>query len=852
MKATLLRMEAAAVDVDRTERSRKLALIAEARGIVASIHGSREDIAGAFSAKLALASHGGALSYIEVPDLVGLVGVERAAALLKEALATPAQLRVPNGEKTRELARAIALENAASLRTAQWGLVDSIDADRLYEVLQQRFSNVTDQSNETLDVNDYARGEADIYYLLSKIVAGQMDKAEAILLALAEEDGLYLPKDAVKALQRANQNAALVNFLHAMLAKHPELQAWDVYVEQASYMGRSQEALALVRQLLARKELGSSLRVELERREVDALLAANRVDEGVALLQKQIAGEPRSEDRGLAQSTKNALRLARIGQLLKRPALVTPSLEYAKAALELKGDDLGYERAALLKATWAAYRRDGKADLAQALAVSELQRPGANAGAEHYGIPEADAAKRSALVELAGLYGVENRHEDVLALLAGSRKWGARNLDEFIADRDSLEVPVGVTAARALVDNGKPEAAVKVLRALLDRMPGYDPAYELYVRLTGDRAVAELDARYAKDKFEERPLIWKAHALLADRQLDAAERTINQAIAIDPSDAEQGKNDRLRAYSVLANIVEAKGDKRSAATYRKALEAIRISQNADDFHAVGLFDRAFVLYRDALGRFADAYCIQSRLAIQLTRQGRHAEAVAHYRRAYELMPESFGRVESHCFGCESVFADQQAQGIADSVFQQAIVRDRMKPQTHYLLGYLREEQGRYDDALQSYRNAVALDGDYLNAWKRFNELGQKIYIDADERDIARLKLLKLDPAQRHVQYDLQAVRNLPQLWNDVETTAAVMTRQDEVSYRLVASADMYDAALAKLPPEIRLQMEQYAALVEKSQRNAPRLDPQAVLFSHALVKAAAPLLGGATMRGMDY
>ena len=32
------------------------------------------------------------------------------------------------------------------------------------------------------------------------------------------------------------------------------------------------------------------------------------------------------------------------------------------------------------------------------------------------------------------------------------------------------------------------------------------------------------------------------------------------------------------------------------------------------------------------------------------------------------MPDSFGRVESHCFGCESVFQGADAQALAERVF----------------------------------------------------------------------------------------------------------------------------------------------------------------------------------------
>ena len=86
------------------------------------------------------------------------------------------------------------------------------------------------------------------------------------------------------------------------------------------------------------------------------------------------------------------------------------------------------------------------------------------------------------------------------------------------------------------------------------------------------------------------------------------------------------------------------------------------------------------------------------------------------------MPASFGRVESHCFGCESVFEGSQPQSIAESVFETLAKKDPGNPRVHYLQGYLFEEEGRYAAALPAFRAAVQIDGDYLNAWRHMNQL----------------------------------------------------------------------------------------------------------------------------------
>src|SRR6185436_3853058 len=212
------------------------------------------------------------------------------------------------------------------------------------------------------------------------------------------------------------------------------------------------------------------------------------------------------------------------------------------------------------------------------------------------------------------------------------------------------------------------------------------------------------------------------------------------------------------------------------------------------------------------------YCIQSRLALRLYEQGRRQEAFEHYRRAYELMPASFGRVESHCFGCEGAFQGPVQQGIAEKVFTDLLAKDPKRPQVHYLLGYLQMERGIYGDALKRFRASVELDPEYLNAWKNLQELAKHVYIDARERDRTRLKLLQLDPLQRHVRYELEGVGDLAELWRAVATAnASYKPPADATLYPLRRSATAVEANVAKLPEAMRAQIEQYRAMMNSRQ-----------------------------------
>jgi tetratricopeptide (TPR) repeat protein len=833
--ATLAAIDRLADRLPPQERDQARAEAAAIRATVARLYGTPQEIAASFVASLEMRTGRGA--DVAIPDLAGLVGPAQAEAILRAALSKPVSLHVPEGLETRTLARRLALEQLAGLRVAQWGLVDGVEAAGLYEALTRKFP----AGGEGFAGH---KREADTYYFLHLVIAGRHADAEEALARIAGKQSLYLPKRAVEALQRAGHNEALFRFLHALLKRRPELRAWDLYTREAAYTGHSAEVIALVDELLGRKDLPAYVRADLRIHRINALLAADKVEPGLAALRELLAAGP-ARGEGTARADA-AIRLAGLGRILERHELTDSGLAFAREVLKLPAEDREqWERGQLLRKVFAEERKLGMLDRAQALAIAELERAaGQTSETEAFGMPGGPSDARVALVELAALYGQAKRHRDVVVLLNESTKWGARDLRELLSEKDSLEVPLALTAANALAATGDVAAALAVARALVDELPGYDPAYELVARLDKD-ASRYLDGVYARDQFQERPLIWKAIVLSREGRHLEAESLIRSAIVIDPSDGEEGPNDRMRAYAVLADILEARGATSQAAGFRRAVAAIRVSERSDELHKLGLYERAFAGYREALGHFADAYCIQSRLAVRLHEQGRRQEAFEHYRRAYELMPSSFGRVESHCFGCESVFAGPDQQRIAEQVFSDLLKKDATKPQAHYLLGYLYKERGRNAEGLKYFRAAVSLDPDYLNAWKHLHELGSRVYIEARERDLARLKLLELDPQQRHVRYDLDSVGDLAVLWRAVEAASAKLPpAAGSALYRLRRSAGALDAAMAKLPEAMREQVLQYQAMAAAySGRSQTPLVPRQIMARHALVKAIGPLLG---------
>ena len=390
-----------------------------------------------------------------------------------------------------------------------------------------------------------------------------------------------------------------------------------------------------------------------------------------------------------------ATQLAQLGHLLGDDALLNEQLDAVLREFRLQinnrtdlfnGSNLYTDSAENLSGLFLEAKRGP--DLERALGeqlrllrqavAQQRKQSGANSVSDF----SADRLTRPPLWGLVDLYSRVGRDADVVALLDQAPDWGVADVAALVSgDNGSAGSDLGVEIARALHRTGHDDAALRLDNAYLESHGGSDPGYALLLELLPPaQAEARLNELFRGDQFEERPLIWRAVVQLGQSRLDDAERSARQAISIDPSDGDEGRGDRMRAYAVLGDILERKGDPEKGRT-NAAGRAGRSGcpRTRTSFIAAGLLKRAVGMYEQALGYFSDAYCIQSRLAIQLTALGKLDEAMTHYERAYELMPASFGRLESHCFGCERAFDGARAQETAERVFQRLAARAAGQP-----------------------------------------------------------------------------------------------------------------------------------------------------------------------------
>ncbi|MGJ8655498.1 MAG: tetratricopeptide repeat protein [Akkermansiaceae bacterium] len=276
-----------------------------------------------------------------------------------------------------------------------------------------------------------------------------------------------------------------------------------------------------------------------------------------------------------------------------------------------------------------------------------------------------------------------------------------------------------------LTKQNTPESKTKAYQIsshLLARNQGTDVYYKHVIALRPQAAATLIASIHTYDPFEERPLIWQAEMALADGKINLADKLIQQAIALDPSDGDHGKFIRMHCYDVFARILEKQGNTEKANFLHQVVISIRQGEAADDYLHAGLIQEATDRYKKALGHFNDAYCLQSRLAKTLMEAGKFQEAIPHFKKAFELMPVSFGPKESHCFGCEGLFDDERVRNLALPTLQAFLEKEPENPRTPYLLGLLFEEMNKQPEAITAYQKAIQLDPHYYNAASRLQKL----------------------------------------------------------------------------------------------------------------------------------
>ena len=164
--------------------------------------------------------------YLRIPNIVSLAGVEKSEAFLRRALQEDnVTINIEGQNETSRLAQKLALEMMASLKKPHWELINSLDSIELYEAMDKRFGQQKEKEPVTPpaglenlpDLSVFSNGNKDgqkttaqTYYFLGLISKQRAKEAVVVAKKLGKQNQVYLPTDALKAMERAGYTKALM------------------------------------------------------------------------------------------------------------------------------------------------------------------------------------------------------------------------------------------------------------------------------------------------------------------------------------------------------------------------------------------------------------------------------------------------------------------------------------------------------------------------------------------------------------------------------------------------------------------------------------------------------------------
>jgi len=542
----------------------------------------------------------------------------------------------------------------------------------------------------------------------------------------------------------------------------------DNFISLALSSGKEEDAGALLLKRLEDENLSPNRRRVLQQSYVSFLLALDRVAEAVALRNKILEGSdpPRRSNTNTRRSSSDdfnrldyAVKTAKLAAQLDDAEIKNATLD---TAIELwREDKKRYDLETLAR----LLEQSGRAAEVEPLFV-EFAR-------------EKDPSKETYSTDFAEMmvkfYARHNRFADVMLLLEDAPWWADARDVMNIRSYSWNNKRGGMTAsiANAFYETGHADKVRQLLTHFMLENHSRDWMYELLLKIMDgetDAFCAEMDALYSRDAFEERPLIWKAEALRRAGRLEEAEAAARHALKVDPTDGESPAGDRVRSYAVLGDILADLGKTEDAQFFRDVVKSVRIAEEGDDLKDLGLVKRSLARFAEAEDLFADAYCVQWRLAEQLREMGQLEEAQKHYEIAFERMPEQFGQVASLCFGCMGIFDSRESVSAAEAVLTRLVASPPVRPAAFYLMGQLREEQKRFAEARDWYVKALEADPDYLDVMKRLHSLRNKVGPGGVDWAAVQTNILRLDPLGRHHSISGDDILDWPAFWT-VRTAA---------------------------------------------------------------------------------
>ncbi|MBC2600184.1 tetratricopeptide repeat protein [Puniceicoccus vermicola] len=718
---------------------------------------------------------------VEFPDLENIFGAERSEEFLKSLFL--------GSESSVEVDQFVTEDQARIFRILMEGGV--VEERQFQSFLSPKLPEFPEAVAYLESKHpSFPSAETRIDWVRDYLRMGKVEKVQEELEALQEESSSSFEIMVAKLAASAGYSYSTGDLYDSLEPFLPDLDPVLRLELQSGLMPLDPENDPILAQLDEKIDSSTSPTSELLLSRITRLFELGMVSEAVASLQEYLESSESFRlptDADSSEEKSRLLRLTKAMDILDEQELFERLLAILEAKTEeLSFEDDQYELVRMIE----FFSEIGDTDAAVDLTVKWLE----------YSIQaRKDSGQRywyrgSPMAMLVMLYQQAGRPEEALLLLERSPFWFYENISEMrYVDLGELAFPVSV--AQILIEIGKEEQGIELLRNYLATEGGADDlAFEVLVREEGEEAVPFLDQLLEMDPFEERPLIWKSVILLETGELEAAEEAARAAIAIDPTDGEMSARDRLRAYAVLGQVLAARGQEEEANTMARIVAAVDLAEEADELRIAGMTLPALEMYRESLQIFADAYCIQFRTGVELKSAGKIEEAEVHLRKAYGLMPHQFGRIESHCFGCEGAFRGEWEQDIALNVFNEMVEEEPENPTLYYLLGYLEDTRGNDAAALEAFATAVQMDPLYVNAWKKLLGVLDSLPIqeNVELRKRAIQAMIELDPSSiRGIARDLP-LEWFPLYWEEIQEGLARQQWSTPVDFPLGAEALPYD------------------------------------------------------------
>ena len=379
--------------------------------------------------------------------------------------------------------------------------------------------------------------------------------------------------------------------------------------------------------------------------------------------------------------------------------------------------------------------------------------------------------------ELVWLYAQAGRPGDALAFAAGWPKWDHAQLGGDSLRVDPFSVPAMIAGAFAAAgrDDGAAFARFAATKSVASEwaVTGDWPFETLFSTTKPAETLPFLDGLLRVDPFAERLWRWKAEALRRAGDLAAAEVAARRAVALDRHEVDTGwhsmpdfeDGERGRSFETLAAVLAERGGAAAgaeAAALRRAADAARARAAGLKLWREDYRTNAVERYATA-ARLADGSPILRWLVAGKLPEGAEADAFAEA--ALRDLAAGGGGADLVWFGWERT-------NLAERVLPALAAAPGAAAAAHLLLGRLRKEQSRWEEAFAEYGRALALDPGSLDAVESMLGLRGEVERPAAEWGALQARLRRLDPCRKNHSEDARKIVDWPALWRAFEEAGA--------------------------------------------------------------------------------